>query len=740
MTLHELNLRKAAMNGLHAEWRRKAMNGHSLRVWCRVSAATIALGSAGAVAAQDQSGDGDNALGVIVVTAQKQEENLQDIPVSVTALSSDDLQSRAITNPQDMQGLLPGINFQPNNDLFVTIRGIGTFNLQPGVDSAVAYTVDGNYIAHPAQLPTLLFDLDRVEALRGPQGTLFGRNANAGAINFVTARPTHDFGAAATIGYGNYNLFQSEAMVNAPLGDAVAMRASFASRRHDPYLDDGHNDEDQIAARLRLLVEPSDSFSLIATIDYNRRKDANIGVSECPPNAVEAACANVKWDPFDGNDQANPDDYSSVESWGAYAQMDLRIGDFATLTYIPTYRESDTGYITTPTRPFVETTDRDWMYTHELRLTSLPDSPIHWVAGLYYSRERLEREITYYWDTNPNIPRGPNDVINFFNVDYYKAESKAAFAQVTLPITENFRVTGGIRYTDETKVSIGTANAYTGTVADPVLVSVPTDNTVKDDRVTWRVGVEADVGPDNLLYANVSTGFKSGGVSQADPNITLPTTYGPETITAYQVGSKNRFLGGRLQLNAEAFYYDYKGFQTILSSFQPSGLLYFLTVNSQTARFYGGEIEAAFLATPNDRFDASIALLDAEFTEFVVGSSNFSGNEAPQAPKYTINLAYERTFDLANGGDVKARIETRFVDDYFVAPDNFPGSKQSAYMQSAANISYNAPGGDWGITAWIRNIENNGVIYNANPPGTRPTTIGYPLPPRTFGVTLHGRI
>jgi len=700
------------------------------------SVALMALASGGAALAQDGSGD---ALGVIVVTAQKMEQNLQDIPISVTALSGADLNSRGIVNPMDLQGLLPGVTFQPNNELFVNVRGIGTFNLQPGVDSAVAYTVDGNFVAHPGQLPSILFDLERVEALRGPQGTIYGRNANAGAINFVTNRPTYDFGVAGSVGVGNYGLFQSEVTVNAPVTDGFALRGSFASRSHDPYLDDGHNDEDQIAARLRALIEPSENFSILATVDYVRRDDANIGVAECPPNALEAACANVEWDPWDGNDETNPDDYAFVESWGAYAQMDLDLG-FGTLTYIPTYRESDSAYVTTPTRPFSETFDKNWMQTHELRLTSAPQSAIQWVAGLYYSNERMERVINYYWDTNPGIPRGPNNLINFFNVDYYKAESKAAFAQVTVPLTDALRVTGGIRYTDETKISDGTANAYTGAIDAPVLVSIPTGTTLKDDRITWKVGVEADIGPENLLYANVSTGFKSGGVSQADPNIALPTTYEPETITAYQIGSKNRFLDGRLQINAEAFYYDYRGYQTLLPSFQPSGLLYFLTVNSQKARFYGGEIESSFLITPNDRFDMSVALLDARLTEFVVGATDNSGNRPGNAPSYTINLGYQRTFDLGNGGDITARVETRFVDDYYVSSAQDAGGLQDAFMESNANISYNAPNGTWSVTAWIRNIENNAVIYNANPPGTRPVTIGYLMPPRTFGLTLRGKM
>src|SRR5690606_765235 len=169
-------------------------------------------------------------LELVVVTAQKREEDMQTTPIAVTTLMGSDLATKGIYNPMDLEGQLPGISFQPNSELFVKVRGIGTFNLQPGVDSAVAYSVDGNYVAHPAQLPTLMMDLERVEALRGPQGTLYGRNANAGAINFVTKRPTYDYEVSGSIGYGNYDLFQSEVVANLPVNDKVAIRGAFASR------------------------------------------------------------------------------------------------------------------------------------------------------------------------------------------------------------------------------------------------------------------------------------------------------------------------------------------------------------------------------------------------------------------------------------------------------------------------------------------------------------------------------
>ena len=675
----------------------------------------------------------EQGLEEIIVTAQKVQENLQKVPISITALSSSALASRGIVNAADLQGRLPGVEFQPIGNLFVTIRGIGTFNLQPGVDSAVAYTIDGNYIAHPGQLPPLLFDLERVEALRGPQGTLFGRNANAGAINQVTARPRDEFEASAALGLGDYALVHAEAMLNVPVTEGFALRGSFAAEKHSPYHDDGHNNENVIAARLRALIQPTSDISLLITGDYNRQRSHNNGVSVCPPNAIDASCAGVPWRPFAGLAGPKTDDYSRTHGGGVYAQLDWNLG-FGTLTYVPTFRDVTQHSQTTPTRPNYILDDYNKLYTHELRLASNSSSPIKWVVGGYYTRERDRQLIRYGWDVLPNV----NGIISFFSVDYYKSEAKAVFAQTTVPLTEQLRLTGGIRYTDETKISRGTANSYGGTKANPVLMTSPTGDSGGEKRVTWKVGAEFDLAPASLLYANVSTGFKSGGVNQVDASLPLPTTYAPETITAYEIGTKNRFLDGRLQLNAEAFHYDYRGFQSILVSFGPTGMIFFPTVNSKKARFKGGEIEGVFLPTPNDRFEGSVSLLDAKFTNFVIGANNYTGKKIPHSPPYTISLGYQHMFELGDGSKLNVGGDTRIVGKQYTEANNAPYATQSTYTYSTATVSYEPDGGRWSLIGWVRNIENKGVIYNTNAAGTQPQPLGYPLPPRTFGFT--GRV
>jgi iron complex outermembrane recepter protein len=696
----------------------------------------LATFQAGAADAASTGGPGFEGLEEIVVTAQKTQQDLQKVPISITAVSQDELRSRGVSSAADLQGLLPGVELQPIGVLFANIRGVGTFNLQPGVDSAVTYAVDGNYIAQAAALPPLLFDMERVEALRGPQGTLFGRNSNAGAINLVTAMPTNRAEATASLTAGNYGQVGSEGMVNVPVNDDLMVRASFASDQHTPYLADGHNDERDRAARLRVLATPTSALSILGTVDYSSQNSNNNGASPCPPGS-NGPCSGVSWRPFLGNPAIDPTpDYSNTRNFGAYAQMSYAF-DWATLTYVPTYRHVHYDSLSTPSYPGFGIDETDELHTEELRLASLATAPFTWVAGLYYSNEHLHEHETFSFPTSFGIP-GVDGVANFFELYPYRSESKAAFGQITYPVISALRLTGGLRYTDEEKVSAGTANAYGGTVAAPVLISSVTGAHESHSGVTWKAGIEGDVAANSLLYASVSTGYKSGGINQVTPGLGLPGSYGPETITAYEIGSKNRFLDQRLQINAEVFHYAYKGFQALSAAFEPSGLLFFITQNSQRATFNGGEFEAIGLVTQHDQITLSATALDARYTEFDVGGVDLSGNRATNAPTYTATLGLQHVFNVTNGATVTAAADIHQVGPQWVNADHAPGTLQTAYHMSSANLAYGSPSGAWSVTAWIRNIENKGAVYDVN--DSPQPAMGFPLPPRTFGLTLRLKV
>lgn len=667
----------------------------------------------------------------VVVTAQKVTENLQDAAISVTALSGDNIERSGIKDPIEMESRLPSVKFQVANTPVIVIRGVGTYNNQPGVDSAVAYTVDGTYLSHHPALMPVMFDINRVEAVRGPQGTLYGRNSNGGALNITTNKPVLDeYQASAAVTLGNYSAVGTELMGNAPLGDGIAIRAAVASDSHNPYFDDGSQGANNYAGRVRLLIAPSEDFDFLATVDYARKFHQGQGSSYCPPNSAYAACQGFNADPYDGY-VGNTGDLSKavfrIKNFGAYAEMNYRM-DWGTLTSITNYRKYELE--NTWIWDFVEyRPDNDnKFFTQEIRLASPRGAPFEWVIGGFYSRESLNAIEAYDFFGIPSLD---------FRFDDGNMSSKAIFGQVTWPVTTGLRVTGGLRYTAEKKSMFGSATTYDLTGTIPTTVDTGAVNDEK--KLTWKIGADFDLSPDSLLYASVSTGFKSGGVNQVPPGVGLSEVYEPEEIIAYQAGSKNRFMNDRLQINGEIFYYDYEGYQQYSQEADPTGTfpaVFFITVASQEATFYGGEIEASMLVSDAGKLDLYATFLHAKFDEFVVGAINNTGNEVQGAPDFTLGGAYEHTFHLNSGGEVNARINTQFVDGHYVANNNAPGSFQDSYTRTGINVSYLTPGRSWRVTAFVRNLEDEAVMASYADPISRGGDIGFLEAPRTWGVTV----
>lgn len=658
----------------------------------------------------------------IVITARKTSEDLQRAPIAVTPITQDAIASRGIKDPVELQSLLPAIQFKVATTPTAVIRGLGTYNNQPGVDSAVAYSVDGTYLSHHPALPPVLFDLARVEVVRGPQGTLFGRNSNAGGLGFITNRPTYEFGGMLAATVGNHGTLGSEAMINLPVSDSMALRASFASNHHDPYYESGQDDANNYAGRIRLLLEPADRLEFIATVDYARTKTSGQGFTYCPKNNEffpgQNDCQDRPFDPYLGLIDFDTSKSShSIKNLGAYGELnyDAGIGD---LTSITSYRwyDLETFYILEDLDYLPSSKNK--FFTQEVRIASKPRSYVNWVAGIFYSRETMKALESYFFFGQRGIDS---------SFDEYKATSKAVFGQVTVPIVDALRVTGGLRYTDERKRASGTATSF---FVDPPSI-IQTSASMREKRLTWKAGFDYDISPTSFAYVSASNGFKSGGVNNAPPGSGLET-YDPETIKAFQVGAKNRFSDNRIQVNAEAFYYDYKGYQTFYQ-FGEGFNTFFLTINSQKATFYGGEIESSILVSDAGKLDLSVALLHAEFDEFITPAENLSGNELQSAPKYTFTASYQHTFELAGGDRLIAQADSRLVDGHYTANSNAPETYQNTYTRSGASVTYETAG--LALTAFVRNIENKGIMMAYTAPIFRQAGLGAYEPPRTIGVT-----
>jgi iron complex outermembrane receptor protein len=308
--------------------------------------------------------------------------------------------------------------------------------------------------------------------------------------------------------------------------------------------------------------------------------------------------------------------------------------------------------------------------------------------------------------------------------------SEAIFGDVTYPLTSALSLVAGARYTYERKDTPGLSTAYDATGTIPTTV-VTGGTALTEKRPTWKGGVTYKWAPESMLYATVSNGFKSGGVNQVPAGIGLVEVYGPEKILAYQLGSKNRFFGDRLQLNGEGFYYKYDNYQAITTARDPRGFFpgsFFTTINVQNAVFYGAEIESSARVLEGGQFDLSLTLLHAEF--------EFESNRPGNAPKYTIGAAYQHIFGFANGGELRAKIDSQYVPGNFTSNSNYAASWQEAYTRTGANLTYTLPGGAWKVGAFVLNLEDKAVIRQGQTPTSRPGDNAFLMPPRQYGVSF----
>jgi iron complex outermembrane receptor protein len=695
--------------------------------------------------------EGQEGLAEVIVTSNKREENLQRTDVAISVLSENLLTQRNITEPGQLNALVPGVSIQPSFILLTYIRGLGNYSSQPGVDQTVAYNVDSIYISKPYGMPTLLFDLARVEMLRGPQGTLQGRNATAGSIDFISNKPVEDFQARASLAYGAYHQINTEGMVNIPIADGYALRVSGATAQHQGYFGNGYGDQNVAGVRIRFLAKPIPGLTAIITGEYTNRNEKGQTYSPCPPGSTAAqGCAGVGWVPWAGTPGQGTSDVTNMNepnmlvssNSAIYAHINYDLG-FATLTWIPNYRHWSYKNHQSLSGAFgYAPAVIDNMHSEELRIASNAGSHVAWVAGLAYGRESEPGEQNYFTtNAGPFItidrPLFPSIGHVYYKNDIYNYtyESKAAFAHASVPIfTDRLRFVGGLRYTNDAKVQSGNSGIV---VPGPTLLAVDVGGRLGTNEVTYKAGLEYDLTPDKMIYANYSTGYKAGGVNGVPPNSTIPATFQPETIRAIQAGLKSRFLDNRAQLNMELFHYNYYGYQTSFFAATSDGVLIGATTNSQKARLYGGELESTFLLTPQDQLSVAVTGLNATYTEFVIpaNGSNLSGTPLQNAPKWTFNGDYSHTLKLEGGASLVPHATAHWEAAQWVDYRHSPGSLTPAHWRVAADLTFNSRDDKYHASAYVDNLFNDATLLVANA-GLGPYQLAEPYPPRTYGVRL----
>lgn len=722
----------------------------------------------------------DTGLTDIIVTAQRRDENLQKAAIAVSAVAGDTLTKQSITEATDLTRLVPALQVAPAASFTqIYLRGVGTFGANAFAEQGVAFNLDGVYLSRPAAPAGLFYDLERMEVLKGPQGTLYGRNATGGAVNIITAKPklgqTSGFVNAE---YGNYDAMKASAALNLPVGEQVALRVSGQYSRRDGYFNDGYDDENTKAVRAQLRGETGTGLDATLSVDYADvggqgsggtimpllfgKGDARLGPSD--PRVIAAYVGRTPTAPVPqviANDQG----FQNNRFFGVSATINADLG-FAKLTVIPAYRKTDLDFESYASSFLIDVVEKSDQSSLEARLGA-QSGPVNWVVGAYYFGEHV--------DAQQRFDQGSNGTrIN----SRLQTESYAAFGQATVSLSDRFRVTGGIRYTKDNKKqdTVAATLPFVGFVPgvfplQPIILNIPTIATTDIDfkKTTWKAGVEFDVGPRSLLYASVATGFKSGVLYSA-----VGRNYSaPENLRAYTIGSKNRFLDNRLQLNAEAFWWDYKDQQIshlgpVQVASTPAGPIFgpvFLTENAGAATIRGAEVELLFQPTPDDLFSANVQYLDAKYDDLryqaysttgpapVIGCAvtptsqigasaaariynvDCSGRPVVNAPKWAVNLGYERTFDLNGSGKIVLGADTRIESSRYLSIDFLDQGRQGSYMQSNARVTYEVEGGQFALTGYVNNIENELVFSNSLQSPAKPGVIYNQLrPPRTYGI------
>ena len=740
------------------------------------------------VAGADASTPEQNQQGIadIVVTAQRRTETLQRAAIAATAVTGDALVNAGVSDPAQLTKLVPALTVQPvgiSSSFF--IRGVGATAINSFQENAVAFSVGGVFYARPTAPAATFYDLDRVEVLKGPQGTLYGRNATGGAINLIPRRPKlGQINADITAEYGNYDAKKIQGGFNLPLGTMFALRIAGQYVDRDGYLSDGYNDEKTRAVRASLLFQPSDHFSMLLGADYAHQGGKGVGgvlfASPVTPNVpsprklIGAADPTITAllqqltqnqfsfiPPFSNLPPAVrrtvvtvplQDGFQDNDFYGVSLTTNGDLG-FADLTTILAYRKTKPDILTyAPGFPgrFIENDDQ---MSGEIRLSSKEGTPLRYVLGAFYFWEKQKGYNNY----NQGL---------LANTEYFpllETTSKALFGQLTYALTDTLRLVGGGRYTKEDKSLTGTTRNTSFFVPNPP--SVPINGSLSFDKFTWKAGVEWDAGPRSLVYANVSTGFKAGGFYPSAGR----NTYKPETLTAYTLGSKNRFFDNKLQINLEAFYWKYKDQQisyvgpieATRGNFAQAGV----TVNAGKARMYGAEVEMVFQPTSNDTLGATVQYLNARYQSLVYNAISTSGaplvtscavaNDTRVAtpptrlfvvdcsgkpgvysPKWTVNLNYEHHFRPGGGYDLTAGARSRLQSAAWLNLDYLSYQRRKGYSVSDAYLTLAAPGDRWSITGFVNNIEGDVVKAGGL---TRPivnTTILTVNPPRTYGVRV----
>ncbi len=694
-------------------------------------------------AAAETPGDDETGLAAVVVTAQRIKEDVQTTPIAISVYSADALRTAGINNLASLTTMAPDVSFTTTEgQSIITIRGISSRDTTEIGDPAVSVNTDGFYMNRPYGLNASLYDIDRIEVLRGPQGTLNGRNSVGGAINIITAKPTDQFAAYTSIQYGNYSDLESQGMINVPLNDQVQVRAAFLSASHDGYRNNSPqtpgDSQDDKSARIELAFEPLTHLKGLLTAQYTTQSGTGDVMQYIPFNYTSTGALNHTLPPSINSSTfplgTQPFLRMSSVQYRANLVYDFdqvevtALGGYDHSAYIQGVDQTLSPNAPTGVYQWVPSQSPNTI-NGELRISSRGSGPFQWQVGGFYFSETSHL-------LSGDVSRGTNGANDmYFGFSYYTPmHSKAGYAQASYQVTSRLKLTGGFRYTADYKASSGFFGDITGGIdyGDQA-------GSASFSKSTYHAAADYGLSSTNMLYAKYDTGYKAGGFNFGGG------AYAPETVKAYEVGSKNRFLDNTLQLNVAVFYNSYLDQQVANYAFLATGQPVQLTQNAGASRNYGAEADLLYKIPAIGTLDFSADYLHARYTNFesiadpsdpsASGNVQLAGNQPPQAPAWSFGMGLEHSWNVA-GGALTGRIQSKAQTAYYFSFYNFPDTRQKGYTMSDAFLIYQPGADQWKVTAFVRNFENSVVFKDAEESQYAVAYAYEYYPPRTYGARL----
>lgn len=726
----------------------------------------------GSTAATADQGQDSGELQEVIVTAERRSEDVQKTPINVTVMTGEELREQGYSQESEILKNVAGVLLQGGTDnTQVAIRGVST-QLPGGTgQSAVANVFDNLYSYLPGSTYLGYYDVGNVEVLRGPQTTLYGRNATGGVVSTHFQDPVlNQFTGYGQIQGGNYGLMHAEGALNLPVSSTFALRAAFSVMDRNGYISNGAGDDVAKGGRLKALWQPSDYFSMVLTGEYIRIGGQGVGAF-VPGTEYNAG---HYWT----NDQGQSRNVDDETNYKTYATINVTIPNFATLTvepgYIRDYNDNDTfAYADIPAGTtaggYTLAANDNQEKSLEVRLSSAPTAPFVWNLGYYYydlwqlqgdtqqgscyntaSGQYLTAPMGYEY-SNSGCGAAYLVALTQPEGQIFTGGTDAFFGQVTVPVTSQWRLLAGVRYNNDTAGEQQFASPTGGPPAG--------SRSARFTAFDWRVGSEYDITPQSMAYLTVATAHRDGGINP------FGGEFAQEKLLSYELGAKNRFLNNKLQLNADVYYYDYSDWQyftfvvaptgsACLAQQPPGSTSCLIGSNAPHTTEYGLELDTQAYATDNDIFHLAGTLSHSAFgSGFTPPGTSVSlgGQQLPEAPNMTLIGGYQHIFKFSNGASVTPRLDVQYVSGewlfttYGTAAQTTSAvganTHEGGHATEDFSLAYNEPNGKWVLNAYVHNLSNKAYRTGIQPGGAGgvppASNVNFTVDnPRTFGVTL----